>query len=383
MKLKNIVCIAGAIALSACQIEADWERYLGVNNSNESRMEWINAMEAGPDQQVLTATKTIRIGADRKVDIYLAALNISGTLLWEKVLDLGGDESVAAMQALSDGWVLAVNDIDDTSKLVRINATGNIVWSEAIADGKLRDLQISNNQIYTTGVNTYVYDLSANLVTQVDPVGETSWRVEPLQNGQFLVTGHAATTRYDAQGNVLWSTAHVDELTHQADILVLNNTVNVVHEYYNEDYALVQQFDLASGAAQWSRIIDLPANGSYSIHGPASLLALGGDMIVMLSNPSNRKLVRLSSNNSQRWSKTLSDGIARDIEAFSNSEFVVSGNGVTQKINLSGEVQATGKAPSSHAVTTGEVVVLNDYVFAGSSIQKDGTYVPYVARYSE
>lgn len=383
MNVKNILCIAGAITLSACQIEADWERYLGVNNPDESRIEWLNAMEAGPNQQILTATKSIRMGADRKVDLHLSALNTSGTVLWEKLLDLGVDESVAAMQATSDGWILAVNDIDGNSKLVRINSTGTIVWSEAFADGKLRDLQLSNNRIYTTGVNTYVYDLSANLKTQVDPVGDNSWSVEPLSNGDFLVTGYAATTRYDAQGNTLWTTPHVGELTHQADILVLNNTVNVVHEYKNEDYALVQQFDLANGSAQWSRIIDLPANGSYSIHGPASLIELGGDMIVMLSNPSNRKFVRLSSSNNQRWSKTFRDGLARDVEVFSSTEFVVSGDSTTQTINLSGDAIATANMPSSSPETTGEVVVINDYVFAGSSIQKDGTFVPYVARYSE
>ena len=304
MNVRTIACIAGAIALSACQIEADWERYLGVNNPEESRIEWLNAMEAGPDQQILSATKTIITGFDRNVDIHLAALNTSGTILWEKLVDLGIDESVAAMQALSDGWILALNDIDGSSKLVRINATGNIVWSETLTDGKLRDVQVANNQIYATGVNTYVYDLSANLITQVDPIGETSWRVEPLQGGQFLVSGHAATSRYDAQGNVLWSVSHVDGLAQQADILVLNNTVNVVHEYYNEDYALVQQFDLDSGASQWSRTLGLPANGSFSIHGPASLIELGGDMIVMLSNPSNRKFVRLTTNNNQRWSRT-------------------------------------------------------------------------------
>lgn len=383
MNVKNIVCIAAAIALSACQIEADWERYLGVKNANESRIEWMNAMEAGPNQQLLSATKTIRFGADRKVDIYLAALNTSGSVLWEKVLDLGGDETVADMVALSDGWIMAVNDIDDTSKLVRINTSGTIVWSEAIADGKLRDVQVANGLIYTTGVNTYVYDLSANLMTQLDPVGETSWRVQPLQGGQFLVTGHAATTRYDAQGNILWSASHISELTHQADLLVLNNTVNVVHEYINGDDAVVQQFDLNTGGNIWTRSISLPADGNYSIHGPASLIALGGDMIVMLSNPSNRKFVRLSTNNSQRWSKSFRDGIARDIEVFSATEFVASGGTTTQTINLSGEVIATAKMPSNSDVTTGEVVVINDYVFAGASVQKDGTFMPYVARYSE
>ena len=181
----------------------------------------------------------------------------------------------------------------------------------------------------------------------------------------------------------MWSASHVDELTHQADLLVLNNTVNVIHEYYNEDYALVQQFDLANGSAKWSRIINLPANGSFSIHGPASLIELGGDMIVMLSNPSNRKFVRLSVNNNQRWSKSFRDGIAQDIAIFSSTEFVVSGGSTTQTINLSGEVIATAKMPNSSDVTTGEVAVINDYVFAGASVQKDGTFVPYVARYSE
>ncbi len=383
MNVKNIVCIAGAVVLSACQIEADWERYLGVNNPDESRIEWMDAMEAGPNQQILSATKTIITGFERNVDIYLAALNTSGTTLWEKVVDLGLDETVVAMQGLSDGWVLAVNDIDDSSKLVRINESGTILWSEVIADGRLRDLQVSNGLIYTTGVNSYVYDLSANLVAQVDPVGETSWRIEPLSNGDFLVAGHAATTRYDALGNALWTASHVDGLGQQADILVLNNTVNVILEYYNEDYALVQQFDLVNGSAKWTRTINLPANGSFSIHGPASLIELGGDMIVMLSNPTNRKFVRLSTNNNQRWSKTFRDGIAWDIEVFSSTAFVVSGDSTTQKIDLSGDLIATATMPSNSPETTGEVVVINDYVFAGSSIQRDGTFVPYVARYSE
>lgn len=165
----------------------------------------------------------------------ITKLNSYGNVDWSKVLDRAGygDEAFSVQQTIDGGYIVAggsgsyVDFTDDNYVLIRLDASGNIIWQKLYSKGGPVGLT------YDGG-----YVISGNLcVIKIDSTGNIQWQksysemgglIKQTKDGGYIVVqsnnagifnvnmsvNEMAAIKLDAGGGVLWGKRYIGEVTY-------------------------------------------------------------------------------------------------------------------------------------------------------------------------
>lgn len=373
-----------ALTLSACKIDADWERSVSAHKDNEQRVEWLKEMQALPNGNVLVGVETILVGANRSVDVLLSELDKQGNTLWQKVFDLGENENIAQLLVSGDNYYVLINNPDGKTRLLAINAQGEQRWVYSYQDGTARSMQLIADKVYITGKRTQVLDTGGNMLVDVHQ-SEQTWAIEVGLMGEFYVAGAKGMTAYDSQGNQLWFLENTEPgLSQQVDLIWQAGALYLAVSEMQGSQAWLKKVNTFLGTAEWQRMILSPSKGSNALEGPVLMEAPEtGNVVLVQSYERGRQLTMLDNRGRTQWQAQQDSGIARDVAINADDELVVTGNGATEQFSMQGERLAWASLSGSVQSTTGEVEVSGKSIYVGASIYRDGKIQAVVAHYTD
>ena len=139
--------VLGLVACTAAQMTPTWEKWFSLNEQQE-RYETIHQVIYDPAGAVISVGSSSYTGsANDELVVFKTATN--GTLLWKSSTDLDVYDRPWHSVLGSDGSIYAVTE----SSIVKFNSNGVKQWQRNIstligADAMIRDVEISNNQVY-------------------------------------------------------------------------------------------------------------------------------------------------------------------------------------------------------------------------------------------
>jgi hypothetical protein len=260
-------------------------------------------------------------------DAYLAAMDSSGSILWERTFggDFYYDAAFDLIEVKSGGFIVvgaATNSTpgyDTGISLIRTDNSGDIVWER------------------TYGSSTY--DLGQS--------------VRATPDGGYVVAGFGQTglLKTDGNGTMLWSVSFLEPPATGMDRMTVPNAVRVVSEgeYLVAGWTLSRTgFEYAlsaclmkidqDGGILWSK--EYPGNGSSGFYSAeltddGSIVAVGftGEPIpagqAAMSGESRIYLVRTDCDGNMLWETSLGqdwDGIGRSVQLLDDGGIVIAGS---------------------------------------------------------
>jgi hypothetical protein len=214
-----------------------WQKSLG-----GSMNDYCNAIRPTSDGGYILAGYTNSSDHDVTVnhggfDCWVAKLDASGSILWQKSLGGSGDDEANSIQQTTDGgyivggWTKSTDGDVTNHKgnadfwVVKLDANGAIQWQKAMG-GSLDD---KANYVEETGTNGYIvagstassngdvtghHNLNDFWIVKLDPQGTMQWQkclggagadvaneIHRTADGGYIVAGSSASTDGDATGN--------------------------------------------------------------------------------------------------------------------------------------------------------------------------------------
>ena len=383
--LSSAVAIGLAcLSLSACKLDADWERSVSAQVNNEQRVEWLKDMQALANGNVLVAVETIVVGANRKVDILLSELDKQGDTVWSKVFDLGQNEGIAQLLVAQEQAYLLVNTPSGKSRLLAVNKQGQQRWVYSYQDGSARSMQLIGDRIYITGKRTQVLNTKGKLLLDIHQ-REQTWAVEVGLLGDFYVASAKAVHAYDVDGNQLWHLAHAEQgLSQQLDLSWQAGALYLALSEMQGGKAWLKKINIFDGEVEWQRRIESPSTSDNLLSGPVLIKAPQTAHIVLVqSYARGRQLTQLDSRGRIQWQAEQDSGFARDLAINAKGELLVTGNGSTEQFDLQGNRLLWAKLSGAVQSTTGQIAVSKDSIYVGASIYREAKTQAVVAHYTD
>lgn len=192
---------------------------------------------------------------------FIISIDKYGELLWDKNFSSSGWDAFFDIIATSDGNFLIGGSYNDLAWLVKMNESGDTLWSKTYGDdfGAIKSIQeLPNNDIIITG-RTVNYNYNFYLL-KINQSGDSIWSHkyifnssygqqwydnsrcvrQTLDEGYILTTGgvggygniFSIIVKTDSNGDTLWSINEIDSisLTHMflSDILIDHDTVYIL-----------------------------------------------------------------------------------------------------------------------------------------------------------
>lgn len=377
--------VAATLAVSGCKIEPDWERKISAANPDEQRVEWLKDMRALDSGNVLTAIETIIPGVNRNVDVLLAEVDRRGDVVWQRVYDLGENESIAELKVRGDRRYLLVNTPEGSTVLLALSAGGEVLWTHRYQDGQARSLEVVANRIYITGQRTQVLSDAGTLLLSMDHQGERFWDVEVGLLGDFYLAGAEGTAAYDARGNQLWyQAANVSAASQQVDLLWREGVLFVARSQPEQGIASLSRLNVLTGEEEWYVASEAPSWRLNVDVGPVLLeSADNGDLLLVQSYAQGRQISAYNERYGKlHWSERKDTGVVRDIARLESGDLVVTGSGVSELYDAEGNRYAWSLAGGEPESTTGEVEVVGSHIIAGGSYYRDGEVAVYLTHFN-
>lgn len=223
--------ITALTACTAAQMTPTWEKWFSVNEQQQ-RYETIQNVIYDPAGAVISVGYSSNL-ATQQDELVLLKQATNGTLLWKTSLDLGIYERSWDSAIGNDGSIYVATE----STLIKFNSNGVQQWQRDIsaligADAAIRDIEISNNQIYVAGRDLYVFDVSGNLkntIAQIAPL----WDVA-IHNTGIYTAGTGYVRRYSSSLSPVWTYAHPDVQNPPADLTIANDGTVYAATYNDE-----------------------------------------------------------------------------------------------------------------------------------------------------
>lgn len=242
-----------------------------------------------------------------KKDILCVKLNENGDTIWTNVIDVFNDESATYVQQTSDNGFIIIGGTNSCTEMsshmvvVKLDAEGNIIWSEIL--------------------------IGYNVPDHAHSIKETP-------NGDFLMTGFmtdslllggAFLMKLDSAGNILWTKKYYitfGSYCEGSDLLITNDGILIYVADY--DYGLVIMKTDFVGNISWAKSYGIMAH--YHSEQAAPKMHTTSDNCYVLVNDQGinySTLLKIDSVGNPVWAKDLLLDAIEAIEAPDSGLFIV------------------------------------------------------------
>ncbi|OYU83245.1 MAG: hypothetical protein CFE24_12265 [Flavobacterium sp. BFFFF2] len=318
-----------------------WHKNYG-GTSDETATCIQNTSDGGYIVSGVTTSNDVDVSGNHgNQDFWVMKISNTGTVVWQKTLGGTGNESAQSIQTTSDGGYIVVGFTNSTNGdisgnhggydawVVKLNATGSIVWQKALGgtgtDGAYSVQSTSDGGSIVVGYTTSNNgDVSGNhgnddvWVVKLSATGTVSWQktfggtdndqgysVQTTTDGGYIVSGFTTSTNGDVTGNHGGGDAWVVKLTSTG--------------------TLVWQKALGGSGSESFKSIQAASDGGYIMAGTAS--SFDGD-VTGNHGFSDAWVVKLSDTGALVWQKALGgtySDAANSIQETADGSFIVSG----------------------------------------------------------
>lgn len=401
---KLITCAVAVATLAGCGAgtvqKAVWERYFTGAAAGESRIDWVYALDVDSYGNVIAAGTTIQTGDSRKEDILIASHNASGAVNWIKNVDLpkaGFDSLESTTDAVVDesgntyivGNATRISQTDNSQTenagfLVKVDSYGSTVWSRTFSGEEvIRDVEYQNGLVYLGGSKTRVYSVDGVKNLEIDHAGAMVWDVNVDALGNIYGCGGNFTAKFSPNGVMQWRVNNPAEVNQHCTVSVTQyGEAYVAHEIYFADQLRVAKIN-ESGVTVWAKNLAEPTSNAGSLTGlPLVTEAADGSVYAVSSTVDGRKLYKLDPAGNTLWSKSSTDSVVRTLHVDSAGNVYLYGRGRGEKFDATGKSIAKIVAPYTAEVITGDALVVNNVIYAADTLNKNGTFTGWLAKYS-
>ena len=143
---------------------------------------------------------------------WILRLDISGNVIWQRIIDREGDDAALAIRRAADGNVII---LDASASIIKMSDSGSVLWEKTYPSDRFEDLE-------TLADGGFVAAATAGLA-RFDEGGETLWSYsyDPLEfnglgirfdlaaDGGYFITPHTliapAVLKLDSEGTPVWT----------------------------------------------------------------------------------------------------------------------------------------------------------------------------------
>lgn len=329
-----------------------WQKSLGGSNDD-----WANSIRQTADSGFIVAGYSYSNDNDVTVnngnhDIWIAKLDISGSLVWQKSYGgPAGEEAYSIQQTTDGGYIVAgwsgsnSGDVSGNhgnidSWIIKLDMDGNLEWQKSMG-GSLGDYFWSVQQTTDGGfivagqTESNDFDVSGNhgdrdyWIVKLDTGGNLVWQeclggdsvdraysVQQIADGGFIVAGYSNSNNENVSGNNgafdYW-------------IVKLDTVGNLIWQ---------KSLGGSSGDAAYS--IQQTADGGFVVGGYS--LSNDGDITEALGN-GDYWIVRLDASGNLVWQKSMGgsvDDLAYSLQLTNDGGFIVAGWSLSNNGDVSG-----------------------------------------------
>ena len=335
VSLTNILC--------AQSKTIQWQKSLGGSESDNA-----NSIQQTSDGGFIIAGYTASNNGDvsgfhGSTDFWILKTDLTGNIVWQKVLGGSADDNAQSVQQTADGGYIVAgytlsNDGDVSGNhgsydcwVVKLSATGNITWQKTLG-GTTDEFAYSIQQTADGGyilcghVNINSGDY---LVMKLDPSGNLAWQkifggiesdqafcVKQTTDGGYIVAGSSSSNDGDVLANHGSSDYWLIKLSAEGNITWQKTLGGTESE---EARSVLQTTDGGYVIAGFTYSNDGDVSGN---HGGADYWA-----------------VKLTSTGNITWQKTFGgtgDEIARSIQQTSDGGYILAGSSTSSRGQVSG-----------------------------------------------
>lgn len=374
--------VAGLAACTAAQMTPTWEKWFSLNEQ-EQRYETTHTVIYDPAGAVINVGMSSLL-SNHQDSLVVLKISTDGSLLWRASVDLGSYDRPWDAVLGTDGSIYAVTE----SSLVKFNSNGVKQWQRDIsaligADAAIRDLEISNNQLYVAGRDLYVFDVNGNLtntVAQIAPLWDVS-----IHSTGIYTAGTGYVRRYSTNLTPVWTYAHPDVQNPPADLAIANDGTVYAATYNDEpqDSAYLTRIN-SNGVQVWTKFFNDPDTNSFQMPGmPKVRLLANGNLVLGLSQQPTRIINIIDpATGNVKSSTTQKVGLIDELDVDSKGNIYVVGGKTPQKFDSTGALLANGAISSDVDVTSGGLAFTSSQIFVGMGAYNNGEMKMYVSKYT-
>lgn len=407
MKIAKLATLSAAVimtstGLTGCgagtTVKAAWERYFTGTTAGETRIDWVRALNVDSYGNLVTAGNMIQItGTDRVENIVVASHTSAGSVNWVKTLDLPkagykSDEmsSAATLDEAGNSYVVgtAVRSNADTYEysgfLIKVDTYGNLVWSKTfVGEEGIQDVEYRNGLVYVGGTKTRVYNTDGLKTLEIAHGEIGVWDVEVDDLGNIYACGRNIVAKFAANGTPQWSVNNPAEVNHHCTVSVGQyGEVYAAHEVYFADQLRLTKIN-EYGATQWTKTFAEPTSNAGAMTGlPIVTQGADGSVFAVSSTAQGRKLIKLDAQGNTAWTKTSTDSVVQAVHIDNAGNAYIYGRGKGEKFDATGKSLAKLATPFDAEVTTGDAVVVGNAIYVADTLNRNGTFTGYLAKFN-
>ena len=209
-----------------------WSETISTNGDDQGF--WI---ERTPDSSYVITGNTYDYLIN-KLDIFFIRIDLSGTILSQKIYNVLNSERANCIRSTSDGgFIIAGETVSSNADLemymLKIDSTGNVMWSKAFGDSENESAQFisqtSDGGYVLAGTSRFGLSWSSIFIVKTDSIGNLNWsmkyntqpflsrckisRIIQTQDGGYLLSGTSSDNqplesivliKTDSSGNIEW-----------------------------------------------------------------------------------------------------------------------------------------------------------------------------------
>lgn len=407
MKTSKLASLSVAVAvasagLAGCgagtTVKAQWERFFTGTTAGDTRIDWVKALRVDSYGNAVAAGSSIEAsGSSRTENILVASHNSAGDVNWIKTFDLPktgyrSDEmsTASAMDEAGNTYVVGsivrftADSYENAGFLIKVDTYGNLVWSKVFAgEERIQDVEYNNGLVYVGGSKTRVFSADGISTLEINHGEAYVWDIDVDSVGNIYACGGAFVAKFAADGATLWSVSNPADVNQHCTVSVSQyGEVYAAHEIYFNDQLRVAKIN-EYGVAQWAKTLAEPASDAGAITGlPLVKQAPDGSVYAVSSTAQGRKLYKLDAQGNTLWSKTSSDSVVQSLHVDNSGNTYIYGRGKGEKFDATGKSLAKMAAPFSAEVTTGDAVVVGNAIYVADTLNRNGVFTGYLAKYN-
>lgn len=245
---------------------------------------------------------------------HVVKLSVSGDVLWQKQLDVSGDDFNLNGAATNDGGFiisgLGTGDGDANAQVIKLNSNGTVAWAKRYGGLNLdfaESIQqtADNGYIFTGYTGSYGVGFSDLWLVKLDQTGSVEWQKAYAAN----VFHYGTAVRQTSDGGYIL-TGHVGSGSYVYDIWLLK---------IDSSGTIVWQKNFGGAANEYGRDVIQTSDGGYILAGSTESTGAGGF---------DAWLLKLNSSGSVIWQKSYGgpgDDEAHAIVQTSDGRYAVAG----------------------------------------------------------
>ncbi|SGZ04401.1 hypothetical protein [Moritella viscosa] len=390
--------LVAALSLSGCDvtfITPDWVKFYDNSKTEETTVEWLSAQVIDSVGNIIQAGETIKTGSDRVQNILLVKYGTSGNTIWTVEHDVTyrlsrSDENITAM-VIDDKdniYITATVYLQNNalgpraSLLAKFSTDGSIIWEQIISNEyDVRDLELKNNKLYVTGLNTKIFNTDGEQQLNIDHPEQRAWDIAVDMDENMYVSGRKSISKYNTSGQLEWMQLQTEDTFAEAATTILTDG-SVLSIIMTKDRNLqIQAIDI-NGQLLWRNNV-YGNQDSYALPGPVILQKNAQDeLFIAFSDASNRDLIKMQANGDIIWHVSNQQGEISAINLDDNGGIFVVGNGNNEKYTDDGVLIAVANTEYEVQQRTGSIVRKGNDVYVGYS-----TFINnfdfYLAKYTD